>query len=50
MRIESWHSAEDKSRYKVVRRDNFTDVPGDIVTFLGSIDVSQLPWRSWKIN
>src|SRR5438105_14399420 len=32
MRIESWFSAEDKSRYKVVRRDNFTDVPGDIVT------------------
>jgi hypothetical protein len=32
MKIESWHSTEDKSRWKVVRTDDFTDVPGEIVT------------------
>jgi hypothetical protein len=32
MRLESWHSAEDKRRWKIVRTDNYCDVPGDIVT------------------
>jgi len=32
MRLESWHSAEDKRRWKVVRTDDYTDVPGAIVT------------------
>ncbi len=31
MRLESWHNSEDKARYKCVRTDNYTDVPGDIV-------------------
>jgi hypothetical protein len=32
MKLESWTSAEDKARWKVVRTDNYADVPGDIVT------------------
>jgi len=32
LKLESWHSSEDKSRWKVVRTDNYTDVPGEIVT------------------
>jgi hypothetical protein len=32
MHIESWHSAEDRARWKIVRTDDYTDVPGDIVT------------------
>ena len=32
MKLESWHSAEDKRRWKIVRTDNYTDVPGEIVT------------------
>jgi len=31
MKLESWHSAEDKQRWKIVRTDDYTDVPGDIV-------------------
>jgi hypothetical protein len=31
MKLESWHSAEDKRRWKIVRTDNYTDVPGEIV-------------------
>ncbi len=31
MKLESWHSSEDKSRWKVVRTDNYIDVPGEIV-------------------
>jgi hypothetical protein len=32
MKLESYHSAEDKGLYKVVRCDSYTDVPGDIIT------------------
>jgi hypothetical protein len=32
MKLESWHSAEDKARWKIVRTDNYTDVPGNIIT------------------
>lgn len=32
MKLESWHSTEDKRRWKIVRLDNYTDVPGEIVT------------------
>ena len=34
MKLESWHSAEDKARWKLVRTDTYTDVvpPGDIVS------------------
>jgi hypothetical protein len=32
MRLESWHSTEDKARWKLVRTDNFVDIPGAIVT------------------
>ena len=32
MKIDASHDFEDKARYKVVRLDNFTDVPGEIVT------------------
>jgi hypothetical protein len=32
MKLESWQSADDKKKWKLVRTDNFTDVPGDIVT------------------
>lgn len=32
MKLESWHSNEDKCRWKIVRTDDFTDVMGDIVT------------------
>ncbi len=31
MKLESWHSSEDKSRWKIVRTDKYTDVPGEIV-------------------
>jgi hypothetical protein len=30
--LESWDSDEDKQRWKIVRTDNYTDVPGGIVT------------------
>ena len=32
MKLESWQSAEDKRRWKIVRTDDYTDVPGDIIT------------------
>ena len=32
MKLESWHSAEDKRKWKIVRTDSYDDVPGDIVT------------------
>jgi hypothetical protein len=32
VKLESWHSSVDKSRWKIVRTDNYTDVPGEIVT------------------
>lgn len=32
MRLETWHSSEDKHRWKIVRTDNYTDVPGEIET------------------
>ena len=32
MKLESWQAAEQKARWKIVRRDDFTDVPGEIVT------------------
>ena len=32
MKLESWHSTEDKRRWKIVRTDNYTDVPGEIIT------------------
>jgi hypothetical protein len=32
LKLESWHSSEDKHRWKIVRTDNYTDVPGEIVT------------------
>jgi hypothetical protein len=32
MKLESWHSTEDTRRWKIVRTDNYTDVPGEIIT------------------
>ena len=32
MRLETWHPAEDKRRWKIVRTDNYADVPGEIVS------------------
>jgi len=32
MRLESWHTAADKRRWKIVRTDSYVDVPGEIVT------------------
>ena len=32
MKLESWHSSEDKRRWKIVRTDTYADVPGEIVT------------------
>jgi hypothetical protein len=32
VKLESWHSSEDKRRWKIVRTDNYTDVAGEIVT------------------
>ncbi len=32
MRLDESHSSEDKARWKIVRTDNYTDVPGDIVS------------------
>ena len=31
MKLASWHSSEDKRHWKVVRTDNYTDVPGEII-------------------
>jgi len=32
VKLESWHSSEDKRRWKIMRTDNYTDVAGEIVT------------------
>ena len=32
MKLESYHSSADKSLWKIVRTDDYTDVPGEIVT------------------
>jgi hypothetical protein len=32
MKLESWQSPEDKHRYKIVRTEDYTDVPGEIIT------------------
>ena len=32
MKLESWHTSEDKRRWKIVRTDNYTDFPGEIVS------------------
>jgi hypothetical protein len=31
MKLESWHSAEEKRRWKVIRTDSCDDVEGEIV-------------------
>ena len=31
MKLESWHNAEDKRQWKIVRTDNHEDVKGEIV-------------------
>lgn len=32
IKLETWHSPEDKGRYKLVRTDSYEEVPGEIVT------------------
>jgi hypothetical protein len=32
MKLETWHSTEDKSRWKIVRTDDYTEVSGEIVS------------------
>ncbi len=32
MKLESWNSTEDKAKFKIIRLDNYTDVPGEIIT------------------
>jgi hypothetical protein len=32
VKLESYHSVEDKKRWKIVRTDNYADVPGEIIT------------------
>jgi hypothetical protein len=32
IKLETWHSAEDKARFKLVRTDSYAEVPGLIVT------------------
>ena len=32
MKLESWHSSEDKRRWKIMRTGNYTDVASKIVT------------------
>ena len=32
MKLESWHSAEEKRRWKIVRTDNYMDLDGEIIT------------------
>lgn len=32
MKLESWHDAKEKARYKIVRLDTFSVVPGEIVS------------------
>jgi hypothetical protein len=31
MKLESFQDAAEKNRYKIVRLDDFTDLPGDII-------------------
>jgi hypothetical protein len=31
MKLEDWHSTVEKMRWKIVRTDNYTEVPGEIV-------------------
>jgi hypothetical protein len=31
MKLESWDATVDKSRWKIVRTDNYAEVPGEIV-------------------
>ncbi len=32
MKLESYHSTDDKKNWKIVRLDSYTDVPGEIIT------------------
>jgi len=32
MKLENFHSAEQKRLWKIVRTDNYNDVPGDIIS------------------
>jgi hypothetical protein len=32
MKLESWHSTEDKARWKLVRTDDYSEVKGEIIT------------------
>jgi hypothetical protein len=32
MKLEGWQTVDVKRRYKIVRTDNYTDVPGEIIT------------------
>jgi hypothetical protein len=32
MKLESYHSSEEKGRWKIVRTDSYADVPGAIVS------------------
>ncbi len=32
MKLESWHSASDKSKWKLVRTDSYVDIEGEIIT------------------
>lgn len=32
MKLESWHSAEEKRRWKIVRTEDYTDIAGDIIS------------------
>jgi hypothetical protein len=31
-KLEAWMSAADKAAWKIVRTDNYSDVPGEIIT------------------
>jgi hypothetical protein len=32
MNLEAWQSSEEKHKWRVVRLDNYTDVPGEIIS------------------
>lgn len=32
VKLESWHAPEDKARFKLVRTDDYSDVPGEILS------------------
>jgi hypothetical protein len=32
MKLERWHSSEDKRRWKIVRTESYRDVEGEIIT------------------